>query len=65
MSPSSQATGGKVGCVVVKLGTRLITTGPNQVDLQRLGKIPLPFVMSSLEAFTAFGNLGFIDTYPL
>ena len=39
MSPSSQATDGQVNCVVVKLGTRLITTGPNQVDLQRLGKM--------------------------
>ncbi|MFP6899399.1 MAG: glutamate 5-kinase [Opitutales bacterium] len=39
MSSSSKATSGKVGCVVVKLGTRLIITGPSQVNLNRLAKM--------------------------
>ena len=39
MSVSSKGTDGKVGCVVVKLGTRLLTTGPGEVDLDRLAKM--------------------------
>ena len=39
MSTSSKADGGKISCVVVKLGTRLLTTGPGQVDLDRLAKM--------------------------
>ncbi len=39
MSSSPKVAGGKVSCIVVKIGTRLLTTGPGEVDLDRLAKM--------------------------
>ena len=39
MSSSTKATDGKISCVVVKLGTRLLTTGPGQIDSDRLAEM--------------------------
>ena len=39
MSSSPKVVGGKVSCIVVKIGTRLLTTGPGEVDLDRLAKM--------------------------
>ncbi len=38
-SSTKKATDGKISCVVVKLGTRLLTTGPGQIDSTRLSKM--------------------------
>ncbi|MFP6854656.1 MAG: glutamate 5-kinase [Opitutales bacterium] len=36
MSSTPKGTAGNIGCIVVKLGTRLLTTGPGEIDLDRL-----------------------------